>query len=78
MKKLNLLGLGRKSIQYLPITPNGAADTTGLRERIINYRQEKKYVLAIIAIAGATETGTIDPIEKLADIACEFGIYLSR
>lgn len=74
-KAASLLGIGKKRIHYLPLTAKGVIDTEALRDYIIACQKEKKHIMAIIGIAGATETGSIDPLTEIAKIANEFGIH---
>ena len=74
-KAVSLLGIGKKRIHYLPLTHRGVVDTKALQRFIIKCNKEKKHIMAIIGIAGATETGSIDPLMEMAKISGEFGIY---
>lgn len=73
-KAVDLLGIGRKNILHNAdcnhsLTPNEAL-------RIGREFQAKgKDILAIVGIAGTTETGHIDPLDELADVAKELGCW---
>ncbi|MBE1287005.1 MAG: putative pyridoxal-dependent aspartate 1-decarboxylase [Alteromonadaceae bacterium] len=73
-KAVDLLGMGRKNILHNTdcnhlLTPNEAL-------RIGREFQAKgKDILAIVGIAGTTETGHIDPLDELADVAKELGCW---
>ncbi|MFT5023620.1 MAG: putative pyridoxal-dependent aspartate 1-decarboxylase, partial [Colwellia sp.] len=43
-----------------------------LREKCLELKQRNIRVLSIVGVAGTTETGNIDPLDKMADIAEEF------
>jgi putative pyridoxal-dependent aspartate 1-decarboxylase len=74
-KAASLLGVGKKSIHYLPITQSGVVDILALEKCINSYRAQRKHILAIIGIAGATETGFIDPLLEIGEIAKSFMIH---
>src|SRR5690606_10031509 len=46
-----------------------------LREKCRELQRQKIRILAIVGIAGTTETGNIDPLEALADVAREFNAH---
>ena len=74
-KAASLLGIGKKNILHIPFTDEYNLDINTLRKNIVQYQKEKKHIMAIVGIAGATETGTIDPLIAIATIAHEFGIH---
>lgn len=74
-KAASLLGIGIKNIKLIPLTEQYTIDCNALRKKIIEYKNAKIHIMAIVGIAGATETGTIDPLEKIAALAEEFDIY---
>ncbi|PIE63391.1 MAG: putative pyridoxal-dependent aspartate 1-decarboxylase [Desulfobacter postgatei] len=70
-KASGILGLGNKNIIALDIKPDHTIDTDKLKQTIQDLKQGgRTKIAAIVGIAGATETGTIDPLQTLADI-CE-------
>ncbi len=71
-----VLGLGRRSFSAVATDREGRVDPTAVAERIREDRRAGIVPLAIVAVAGTTGTGYIDPIEALADVATEEGVWL--
>jgi glutamate decarboxylase len=70
-KASGILGLGNKNIIAVDVKPDHTMDTDKLKQTIQAIKQEgRTKIAAIVGIAGATETGTIDPLQDMADI-CE-------
>jgi putative pyridoxal-dependent aspartate 1-decarboxylase len=74
-KAADLLGLGTKQLIGIPITARHTIDLGALRREIRALQARRIGVLAIVGIAGATETGSVDPLDELADIAAEHGAH---
>lgn len=70
-KAADLLGLGARRLIAVPVRPNHAIDVGALRREIAELQAQRVGVLAIVGVAGATETGSVDPLEELADVAEE-------
>ncbi|MBC2703792.1 pyridoxal-dependent aspartate 1-decarboxylase PanP [Desulfobacula sp.] len=71
-----ILGLGNQNIIPIDIDSNRSIDLVKLEKKIKELQADKKTkIVAIIGIAGATETGIIDPLPKLADICKTRGIH---
>ncbi len=51
-------------------------DPAGLEAMIREITDSGKKIMAIVAIAGETETGIVDPLNAIADIAKKYHIYL--
>ncbi len=66
-KAANLFGLGEDSFWNTPLDQEGRVDLTALEERINEARALGRPVLAVISVAGTTEAGEIDPVDKIAD-----------
>jgi aromatic-L-amino-acid/L-tryptophan decarboxylase len=47
-----------------------------LRKAILEDRAQAWHPFCIVASAGSVQTGAIDPLDKLADLAREFGLWL--
>lgn len=68
-KAISVLGLGIDTIMYVAADENGRLDTADLMEKIELCKKRKILIIAIVGIAGATETGQIDPLEDIGAIA---------
>ncbi len=70
-KAIGVLGLGNQNIIPIDVDDKRSIDLGKLKQQIKTLQSDKKTkIMAIIGIAGATETGIIDPLPELADI-CE-------
>jgi L-2,4-diaminobutyrate decarboxylase len=69
------LGIGLKSI--VTVKSDGLRmDPAGLRQALVAAQRENRKVLAVIATAGSTPTGTFDDLNAIADICGVFGVWL--
>lgn len=73
-KAVDALGLGREQLISLPcpeqtLRPDEAL-AAGKR-----YQEEGNKLLAIVGVGGTTETGHVDPLDELADVAQELGCW---
>ena len=78
-KAANLLGIGQDNVLNIPVNGHNRIDLTRLRRRISSLQDPKSKVrtkvIAIVGIAGNTETGNIDNLEALAEISHEVGAH---
>jgi glutamate decarboxylase len=72
-KACDAIGLGRRQVLKLPVDDHHRIDLKVLEKTLKTLAQEKTLILAIIGVAGATETGSVDPLDSLADLAQEYG-----
>ncbi len=71
-----ILGLGSRSMIPIDVDSNRSVDLKKLRDKITELKKDKRTRIgAIVGIAGATETGIIDPLPELADICEEHNIH---
>ncbi|MCF6246784.1 MAG: aminotransferase class V-fold PLP-dependent enzyme, partial [Desulfobacula sp.] len=71
-----ILGLGNQNVIPIDVDENRSIDLKKLKSTIARLKKEKRTrIAAIVGIAGATETGIIDPLPKLADICKKEGIH---
>ena len=70
-KAADLLGIGQDNLVAVETDDNNRIDLARLREHLARLRGEGIRPLGIIGIAGTTETGNVDPLEALADLAAE-------
>jgi len=71
-KSADVLGIGQESVIAIPTDEFNKIDCHKLREKCLSLAKENIKVLSIVGVAGTTETGNIDPLDRIADIAEEF------
>ncbi|WP_155774089.1 pyridoxal-dependent decarboxylase [Rhodovulum sp. MB263] len=71
-----ILGIGENQLVRLPLDPARRITPTGAREALDAAAARGLDVFCIVANAGSTSFGAIDPLDELADIAAERGIWL--
>ena len=71
-----VLGIGRRAIRPIACDAQGRLRVDALRAAIERDLAAGILPVAIVANAGSTNTGAIDPLAACADIAREFGIWL--
>ncbi len=74
-KAVDLLGIGRDNLILVDTDDNSRIDMVALRQEHQKLLQRNIRPLALIGIAGTTETGHIDPLDDLADFAREIGCH---
>lgn len=74
-KAVDLLGIGRDNLIAVETDDNNRIDMKRLREHCSRLKNEGIRPLSLIGIAGTTETGNVDPLEALADLAAELGCH---
>ncbi|MCK4537041.1 MAG: putative pyridoxal-dependent aspartate 1-decarboxylase [Desulfuromonadales bacterium] len=74
-KAIDLLGLGRDNLVLIDTDSDNRVDMKTLRAECLRLQNENIRPLALVGIAGTTETGNIDPLEEMADLAAEFGCH---
>jgi len=74
-KAADLLGIGRDNLIAVETDDNNRIDMNRLREHCARLRAEGIRPLSLVGIAGTTETGNVDPLEALADLAAELGCH---
>ncbi|MDD2581512.1 MAG: putative pyridoxal-dependent aspartate 1-decarboxylase [Desulfuromonadaceae bacterium] len=74
-KAVDLLGIGRDNLITVETDDNNRIDLKRLREQCTRLKGEGIRPLSLIGIAGTTETGNVDPLEALADLAAELGCH---
>jgi putative pyridoxal-dependent aspartate 1-decarboxylase len=72
-----VLGIGNRNVIAVEVDAQNRLDLNCLRQKIAEFHDsgEKTRVLAIVGIAGTTETGSVDPLGQLAAICAEHRIH---
>jgi len=74
-KSVALLGIGRENLRLIPVDAQLRMDPAALEQQIANDRTAGKTPLAVVASAGTVNTGAIDPLKPIADIARQNGLW---
>ncbi|MEM7109950.1 MAG: aminotransferase class I/II-fold pyridoxal phosphate-dependent enzyme, partial [Bacteroidota bacterium] len=69
------LGLGRDHLRKIEVTEEYRIDISKLRDSIKADLKNGFQPLAIIGNAGTTNTGSVDPLDELADLATEYNVW---
>ena len=75
-RSAGVLGIGRRAVRPVACDDHGRMDVGDLRRVIASDRQAGVLPLAVVANAGTTNTGAIDPISEIAEVAREHGVWL--
>ena len=75
-KALALLGVGRARMRLIPVDDAFRMRTDALAAAIERDRRAGIPAIAIVATAGTTSTGAVDPLREIADIAQTRGLWL--
>ena len=75
-KAAALLGLGYEGVTRVDVNEAFQLRTESLRQAIRQDLQNGKVPIAVVASAGTTATGSIDPVFEVAEVCDEFGIWL--
>jgi glutamate decarboxylase len=75
-KAAGVLGLGSDAVVPIAVDHANRMDMHVLKQTLERYtRDPESAVLGVIGIAGTTETGTVDPLDALADLCAEHHIH---
>jgi glutamate decarboxylase len=75
-KAAGLLGLGTDSLLRLPTTPGGCIDVDAVARELAASAGRGDRVMALVAVAGTTDCGSIDALSELAALAAEARVHL--
>ncbi len=71
-----VLGLGRGGLRRIAVDREFRMVPEALRDAIREDEEQGIRPMAIVATLGTTSTGSVDPVDRAADIAARFGLWL--
>ncbi len=74
-RSAGVLGIGRRAVRPIACDDRGRMDVNDLRRVIAADRQAGVLPMAVVANAGTTNTGAIDPLREIAEVAREHGVW---
>ncbi|KAJ2995808.1 hypothetical protein HDV02_000385 [Globomyces sp. JEL0801] len=75
-KAVDLLGLGEDGLCLIPTDSAFKMRIDLLKKKVEEFKNANVLIIAIVGIAGTTETGTIDPLDQIAQIGLSHGIHV--
>ncbi|MFI8253197.1 pyridoxal phosphate-dependent decarboxylase family protein [Streptomyces filamentosus] len=75
-KSATLLGLGHEAVISIPVDRNKRMQSVVLAAELETCRAEGLIPMAIVATAGTTDFGSIDPLPEIAALAEEYGAWM--
>jgi glutamate/tyrosine decarboxylase-like PLP-dependent enzyme len=75
-KAAAFLGLGHQAVRLIPVDEAFRMRTDDLRHAIGQDIQAGRMPIAVVASAGTTATGSIDPMMDIAEICRQFGLWM--
>ena len=76
VRAVELLGIGSDNVRDVPIDEHRRMRPDALEEMIRADLAAGRMPIAVVATAGTTLTGAIDPLDAIADICAEHGIWV--
>ncbi len=74
-KALRIAGLREARIHYVPMDAHFRMDAVALRNMVETDRQNGWKPFLVVASAGTTDTGAMDPLDAIADVAEAFDLW---
>jgi aromatic-L-amino-acid/L-tryptophan decarboxylase len=74
-KALHITGLHEAVVREISLTENFRVDTIALEKQLTEDKNAGLDPFLIIGSAGTTDTGAIDPLDRLADLSEKFGTW---
>ncbi|SDP81062.1 L-2,4-diaminobutyrate decarboxylase [Actinopolyspora xinjiangensis] len=76
VKAAKLLGMGPDSVLTVPTDEHRRMRSDELHERLRDCREAGSVPMAVVATAGTTDFGSIDPLPEIAALCERFGVWL--
>lgn len=75
-KSANILGLGLDAVVAIPTDERHRLDAWALDHEITRARASGLIPMAVVATAGTTDFGAIDPLGRIADVCEDHGVWM--
>jgi glutamate/tyrosine decarboxylase-like PLP-dependent enzyme len=74
-RAVEVLGLGSRALRVIPVRNDYTIDVPALRTAIADDVANGVMPICLVVNAGTTNTGAIDPIAEMVDLAAEYGMW---
>ncbi|POX56115.1 pyridoxal-dependent decarboxylase [Streptomyces sp. Ru71] len=75
-KSAKLLGLGPDAVLGIPVDHDKRMRTVALARELQRCREDGLVPMAVVATAGTTDFGSIDPLPEIAELAAQYGTWM--
>ncbi|MGQ4415353.1 lysine decarboxylase DesA [Streptomyces sp. SAS_269] len=75
-KSAKLLGLGPDSVVTVPVDHDKRMQTVALAHELERCAQDGLVPMAVVATAGTTDFGSIDPLPEIAELCAQYGVWM--
>lgn len=74
-RAVSVLGMGRKAMVHVPVDHMMRLSPSALKKLLLDDKNSDALPVAIVANAGSTNTGSVDPLQEIGEIAREHNIW---
>ncbi|HWP82626.1 MAG TPA: pyridoxal-dependent decarboxylase [Bacteroidota bacterium] len=71
-----ILGIGQENVRKIPVDDSFKMNPDELREALVNDKKAGNMPCCVVATVGTTSTTSIDPVNAIAEICEDFGVWL--
>ena len=75
MKAADVLGIGTNGLMKVPFDADYSVNIPAMRDALQECKDKNIAVIAVVGVAGGTETGSVDNLLAIAELAEEFGVH---
>lgn len=75
-KNMAMMGMGFQSVVTVPVDANARMDMDALAQTMARLQAEGKTVACVVATAGTTDAGAIDPLPQVRAICDQYGAWM--
>ncbi|MGW3667507.1 lysine decarboxylase DesA [Streptomyces sp. NPDC005141] len=75
-KSAKLLGLSADAVVSIPVDHDKRLQTVALARELERCKQDGLVPMAVVATAGTTDFGSIDPLPEIAELCSQFGTWM--
>nr|WP_314711110.1 aspartate aminotransferase family protein [uncultured Comamonas sp.] len=75
-KNMAMMGMGFQSVVTVPVDANARMDMVALEKTMAQLQAEGKIVACVVATAGTTDAGAIDPLHQVREISNKYGAWM--
>ncbi|MGW0879442.1 lysine decarboxylase DesA [Streptomyces sp. NPDC002671] len=75
-KSAKLLGLGQDAVVAIPVDHEKRMHTLALAHELERCARDGLVPMAVVATAGTTDFGSIDPLPEIAELCAQYGVWM--